>query len=283
MIWRYAIAEGLDGLRRAKMAAMVAILTMAGALTVAGVFILITLNLDTLVDDLRSRIELEVFIDNSRDDPSIQILRKQVEKITGVAAVRYVSREEAVEIFRRGFGNDFIDVWQSNPLPPSFRLTLQKSFQYGDAAQRIATQIQLLDGVEEVVYRRDFLQALDRYVSFAIALDFLIGLIVCLGVVFVVINHVRLVAFAKRRILATMQLVGATRAFVRTPFILQGLMHGLGGALITAAFFYLCEQFLLTPYRDLFFVPRFFYGVLFVLGIFLGLFASYIGVRKFVE
>lgn len=283
MIWHYGIKEGLDSMRRAKMAAVVAVLTMCGALIVAGVFMLVTLNLSAIVESLRSRIELEVFVDNSRDDDAIQALRRQIEKIRGVAAVRYVSREEAMEIFRREFGSGFIELLHSNPLPPSFRLTLQKPYQYGDAAQRIATQIQLLNGVDEVVYRQDFLRVLDRYVSFAIALDFVIGLILCAGVVFVVINHVRLVAFAKRRIIQTMQLVGATRAFVRTPFLLQGFLHGILGAALAGIFFYFCEQVLLAQYRDLFFVPRFFYAALLGLGIFLGLLAAYIGVRKFVE
>ncbi|MGH7495215.1 MAG: cell division protein FtsX [bacterium] len=283
MIWRYAIKEGFDGLRRAKMAALVAILTMAGALVVAGVFMLVTLNLASIVDTLRSRIELEVFVDNSRDDDAIQSLRRQVEKITGVAAVRYISREEAVEVFRHEFGNGFLDLLQSNPLPPSFRLALQKPYQYGDAAQRIATQIQLLDGVEEVVYRQDFLRVLDRYISFALALDFLIGLIVFLGVFFVVVNHVRLVAFAKRRIIETMQLVGASRGFVRTPFLLQGFLHGILGAFLASMLFYFSEQILLAQYRDLFFIPRGFYAALFGVGVSLGLFAAYIGARRFVE
>jgi cell division transport system permease protein len=283
LIWRYAIKEGFDGLRRAKMAALVAVLTMAGALLVAGVFMLVTLNLSSIVDKLRGRIEMEVFVDNSRDDVAIQSLRKQVEKITGVAAARYVSREEAVEIYRQEFGNGILDLLNSNPLPPSFRLTLQKPYQYSDAAQRIATQIHLLEGVDEVVYRRDFLLVIDRYISFALALDFLIGLIVFLGVIFVVVNHVRLVAFAKRRIIETMQLVGATSGFVRTPFLLQGFFHGIFGAALGCAFFYLSEQVLLVQYRDLFFIPRFFYAALFGVGIFLGLLAAYIGVRRFVE
>ncbi len=282
MILRYAIKEGFDGLRRAKMAALIAVLTMAGALIVTGVFLLVTINLAGIVDTLRSRIELEVFVDNARDEPAIQSLRKQIEKITGVAAVRYVSREEAVEVFRREFGKGFIELLQSNPLPPSFRLTLQKPYQYGDAAQRIATQIHLLNGIDEVVYRQDFLRVLDRYVSFAVAVDFLIGLVVFLGVIFVVVNHVRLVAFAKRRILETMQLVGATRTFVRTPFLLQGFLHGLFGAALAGVFFYFTEKFLLAYYRDLFFVPQMFYAGLFGLGVFLGLLAAYIGVRRFV-
>jgi cell division transport system permease protein len=265
------------------MAALIAALTMAGALVVAGVLVLVTLKHAGLVDTLRGPIQLEVFDDNSRDDTAIQALRKQVEKITGVASVRYVSREEAVEIYRHEFGNGILDLLNSNPLPPSFRLALQKPYQYSDAAQRIATQIQLLEGVDEVVYRQDFLSVLDRYISFALALDFLIGLIVFLGVIFVVVNHVRLVAFAKRHIIETMQLVGATRAFVRTPFLLQGFLHGIAGAAMACVFFYLCEQLLLAQYRDLFFIPRFFYAALFGIGILLGLLAAYIGVRRFVE
>ncbi len=265
------------------MAALITSLTMAGALIVLGIFGLLTLNLNKLVESLRSRIEVEVFVDMSKGDAELKELRRAMEKLTGVAAVRYVSREEAVEVFRREFGKEFLDLLKSNPLPPSFHITLQKSHQNNASAQRIAQQLQALVGVDEVVYRRDLVQLMDKYVGFAIALDVLVGLVIGLGAFFVVINHVRLVVFAKRRVLETMQLVGANRAFITVPFLLQGFVHGLTGGGIAVLFFSLAFRFVLLPYQELLVLPLFFYPALGMLGILLGLFAAYIGVRRFVD
>lgn len=265
------------------MAALITSLTMAGALIVLGLFALFTLNLNQLVESLRSRIEVEVFVDMGKSEADIKELRRAMEKTAGIARVRYVSREEAVEVFRREFGKEFIDLLKSNPLPPSFHITLQKAHQNSVAAQRIANQLQALPGVDEVVYRRDLVQLMDKYVGFAIAVDALIGLVIGLGAFFVVINHVRLVVFAKRRVLETMQLVGANRAFITVPFLLQGFVHGLIGGGIAILFFNLAFRFVLLPYHELLTLPALFYPALGILGILLGLFAAYIGVRRFVD
>lgn len=265
------------------MAALITSLTMAGALIVLGIFGLLTLNLNKLVESLRSRIEVEVFVDMSKSEADLKELRRAMEKVTGIASVRYVSREEAIEVFRREFGKEFIDLLKSNPLPASFHVTLQKAHQNSLAAQRIANQLQALPGVDEVVYRRDLVQLMDKYVGFAIAIDVLVGLVIGLGAFFVVINHVRLVVFAKRRVLETMQLVGANRAFITVPFLLQGLVHGLIGAGLAILFFYLAFRFVLLPYHELLSLPSLFYPALGALGVLLGLFAAYIGVRRFVD
>lgn len=283
MIWWYYIKEGWDGLRRAKMAALITSLTMAGALIVLGIFSLLTLNLNKLVETLRARIEVEVFVDMSKDEAAIKTLRREMEKVSGVASVRYVSREEAVEVFRREFGKEFIDLLKSNPLPPSFHITLQKTHQNSVAAQRIANQMQALPGVDEVVYRRDLVQLMDKYVGFTIAIDMLVGFVIGLGAFFVVINHVRLVVFAKRRVLETMQLVGATPAFITVPFLLQGLVHGVIGSGLAILFFYLAFRFVLLPYHELLTLPTLFYPALGICGALLGMFAAYIGVRRFVD
>ncbi|NUO78650.1 ABC transporter permease [candidate division KSB1 bacterium] len=283
MIWWYCLKEGWDGLRRAKMAALITSLTMAGALIVLGIFGLFTFNLTKLVETLRARIEVEVFVDMGKSEADIKELRRAMEKLSGITSVRYVSREEAVEIFRREFGKEFIDLLKANPLPPSFHVTLQKSHQNSEAAQRLANQLQALPGVDEVVYRRDLVKLMDKYVGFAIAIDALVGLVIGLGAFFVVINHVRLVVFAKRRVLETMQLVGANRTFITLPFLLQGFVHGLIGGGLAILFFHLAFRFVLLPYHELLALPAQFYPALGVFGILLGLLAAYIGVRRFVD
>ncbi|MDZ7411332.1 MAG: ABC transporter permease [candidate division KSB1 bacterium] len=283
MSWWYCLREGLDGLARAKMAALLAALTVAIALILTGIFTLVTFNLVEIVAGLRSRIELEIFVDNGRDEAGIQRLRRQIEALPGVARARYISREEAIAIFRKEFGEGFIDLLASNPLPPSFQITLEKSHQHSMAAQQLAGRLRTLEGVEEVVYRRDFVMRLERYLDFAMIGSLVVGLIVALGSIFVVINHVRLVIHAKRRLIETMQLVGASRLFVRGPFVIQGFVQGLLGGGLASAFFLLLKKFLLADYPDIVRIPAWFLPALAAGGVLLGLAAAHLGVRKYLE
>jgi len=281
--WNYVLKEGLEGFFRAKTAAVVAVITMTGSLILIGVFAVVTLNLVSIVDSLRARIELEVFVDKGRDDNGIQELRHQLEATVGVAAVRYVSPEEAIEIFRNEFGNDFLQLLESNPLPPSFRISLKPPYQHSLEAQRIAGELRTLEGVDEVVYRKEFVQVLERYISLAVTVDLVLGFLVFAGSVFVVVNQVRLVAFAKRRIIETMQLVGASRAFVRGPFVIQGILQGFLGGSLAAAAIYLGDRLLFGEFEVLIRIPLEFYVALFCTGILVGLGAAYLGVRRFVD
>ncbi|MDZ7266213.1 MAG: ABC transporter permease [candidate division KSB1 bacterium] len=265
------------------MAALLAALTVAIALILTGIFTLVTFNLVEIVAGLRSRIELEIFVDNGRDEAGIQRLRRQIEALPGVARARYISREEAIAIFRKEFGEGFIDLLASNPLPPSFQITLEKSHQHSMAAQQLAGRLRTLEGVEEVVYRRDFVMRLERYLDFAMIGSLVVGLIVALGSIFVVINHVRLVIHAKRRLIETMQLVGASRLFVRGPFVIQGFVQGLLGGGLASAFFLLLKKFLLADYPDIVRIPAWFLPALAAGGVLLGLAAAHLGVRKYLE
>jgi cell division transport system permease protein len=287
----YSLREGLDGLRRAKLASFIALLTMCFSLVVIGVLAVATLNLVTLVDAVRSRIEFEVFVDNALDEAGVAELRRQLTQMPGVAAAQFISPQEAAEIFKREFapaargqaGQSLIEVLDANPLPASFRIALQKNHQNSAAAQRVANAIEKLHGVDEVVYRRDLALALDRYVRFGLIAGALVGLVFCFGSLVLVINDVRLVIYAKRRLIEIMQLAGATRAFVFRPLLIQGFLQGAIGGLLAAVFLYLLHRLLLFALGTALQLPNFLLLGLIVLGVVLGIIASYLGARKYIQ
>jgi cell division transport system permease protein len=282
----YSFREGLDGFRRAKLASFIATITMSIALLLIGIFVVIALNLISVVESVRSHIEFEVFIDNALAEAGIQELRQQLAEVDGIAAVQFISREAAVELFKKEFGpadSKFLEVLENNPLPASFRITLKRPYQHSIAAQRIAGEVEKLPGVDEVVYRHDLLRALDRYVSLAVAVGFVLGLVVGLGAVVLVMNDVRLVIHAKRRIIETMQLVGATRAFVRRPFLVQGLLQGALGGLIASGCLYAIYRILLFEFGPVLRLPPALFAGLILGGMVLGSTASYFGARKYLR
>lgn len=279
----YCLREGIDGLFRARLATVVSAVTIAGALFLMATFAVLTYNLVRVSDWLRSRIELEAFIDKSIGDDKLQLLQARLEQTAGVASVQYIDEQEAMRIFREQWGEEFLDLLDSNPLPTSFRITLEKSQQRSEPAQALAARIELYEGIDEVVYRRDLVATVERYLSLLLGLDLIFGAIVSLGSVFVVVNQIRLVAAAKRHIIETMQLVGATRALIRWPFMIQGLIQGAAGAGLTCLIFLLFYRYFLLDYLEIFEIPPFFLSAISICGLLFGLLAGYFGVRRFVE
>jgi len=286
----YSLREGLDGFRRAKLASFIAIMSMAFALVMIGVLAVAALNLVALVDAVRSRIEFEVFVDNALDKTGTDELRRQILAVGGVAEAQFISKEAAAEIFKREFartgsqdGQSLLEILDSNPLPASFRISLQKNYQNSAAAQRVANAIEKLRGVDEVFYRRDLALALDRYVQIALIAGALVGLVFCLGALVLVVNDVRLVIHAKRRFIEIMQLVGATRAFVYRPLLVQGFLQGVVGGFLASGFIYLLYRLLLFQLGTALQLPNFLFVGLIGAGMVLGLTASYLGARKYIQ
>lgn len=279
----YTIREGLDGMRRARMASTIAVLTITIALVLLGVFVAGTLNLVRVVESVRSRVEFEVFIDNGLDEGGIGRVGKDIRNIAGIKEAAFVSSEDAKEIFRREFGDDFLDVLENNPLPASFRITLTKDAQNARDAKRLARLIEHIAGVDQVVYRQELLSALDKYIGLAVAADFILGLIVFLSSFILVINVMRLTIAAKRRIIETMQLVGATPAFIRRPFLVQGFLQGLLGGLGAAFALQLIQHLLQNQFGEMIIFPDLLFFSLVATGIFLAVTASFFGVRRYLR
>ena len=285
----YSLREGLDGFRRAKLASFIALLTMTFALILLGVLSVVAVNVSGLVDAMRSRIEFEAFIDNGLDKTEIAELRRQILQVRGVAEAQFISKEEAAEIFKREFarngkdGAGFLEALDANPLPASFRIALQKEFQNSASAQRVVQTVEKLAGVDEIVYRRDLAEALDRYVQWALLIGAALGLTFCAGAFLLVINDVRLVIHAKRKLIEIMQLVGATRGFVRRPLLMQGFLQGAFGGLLASGLIYLLHRLELAQLGAALLLPKFLFAGLMVAGILLGLTASYLGARKYIQ
>ncbi|MFX0139736.1 MAG: cell division protein FtsX, partial [Candidatus Hodarchaeota archaeon] len=184
----YSIAEGLKGLRRARFSAFASISIIFISLILIGVFIVFILNAQRLINQIQSRMELEIFIDNSYTIEQIEELRRQITVIDGIDSARYISKEEAANIFREQFGQDIFEILDENPLPSSFQVKLKPNFRSVANAKQISDEINQLDGVDEVLYRQDLLILLEKYSRIFLVIILGIGLILAIGSIFLVSN-----------------------------------------------------------------------------------------------
>lgn len=282
----YLVREGFSGFRRAKLSMSAAIFTITVALLLLSSFAIIFLNARSIVDALRTRVEMEAFLIEQVDEESRVALEASLLSVDGVEAVRFVSKDEAAEIFKQEFGEDIRRVLKFNPLPASYRITLAPSFRTTRGAESVAEQVASIVGIDEVKYRKDLLAMLDERVTTFLGIGLGVGVFILIASMFLVANTIRLAIYAKRKIIQTMKLIGATRAFIRFPFILEGLTQGLLGGLIAAGFIFLFFEYLgrrvTVHLQEFVLVEPVAYVVIVATGAILGILGSAISIRRFI-
>lgn len=279
----YSVAEGFKGLRRAKFSAFVSISTIFLSLLLIGVFTIFILNAKRLVNQVQSRLELEIFIDNSYTIDQIDDLKDRIIKINEIDSVRYISKEEAAAIFKQEFGKDIFEILDDNPLPSSFQVKLKSNFRSAVNAKQISDKLSKFEGVDQVFYRQDLLLVLERYIKIFVIIMFGIGLLLGIGSIFLVSNTIKLIILSRGTIIEIMKLVGATRRFIRSPFVVEGIIQGLIGGCFAALFFDLIIRIIKLEIPGLILINPRRYLFLIILGIFLGLVGSLMSLRKFLK
>jgi len=146
--------------------------------------------------------------------------------------------------------------------------------------------LKAVPGIDEVIYRKTLLELLDRRSRAFVIISLTAGILLTIGAIFLVSNTIRLAIYAKRKIITTMKLVGATRMFIRLPFIVEGIVQGLLGGLLSAGILYTviyyAIKFLGNEFEEIVVVEPEFYLAVVGAGILLGILGSVISVRKFI-
>ncbi len=282
----FVIKEGFMGLVRARFSGLVATFTVAISLILLGVFLIITVNFGRVVENLRSRVELEVFLEDALNEENIQKLRGEIKKINGVSEIIFISKEMAILEFHDLFKNEQKDYFETlgyNPLPASFRVKLKEDFQTVTGAEYVFNEIITLKQIntKDVVYRKEFLVLLEKYIKIAIVVGLIVGVIVCISALLLVSNNIKLIIFSKATIIETMKLVGATRFFIQVPLHIQGTVQGFMGGVVSALFLYGLMRLGSVEISGLINVSWKIYWSLTLMGALLGVSGSFTAVRRY--
>jgi cell division transport system permease protein len=278
---RYILKETGDGFTRAWGSCLFAIFTIAFFLSLLGFLALVSANIDYFKQTLNERLQLQVFLSNALDDHEIAALSDRVSRLPGVIKVSFVSKQMAAEEFQREFGRELFATLEENPLPSSLVVVLSGTGQDETRIKQITSRIEQESGVDEVVYHFKTLFKLQHYARLAATTSWILVLFVTLGSLFVVSNNIRLVISARKQIINTMRLVGATPGFVRTPLILEGTLQGLGGALLAGLMLYIVNKVLTSLVSGLLPVPAVSLLLLGVIGGILGFLGSLLAIKRY--
>ncbi|MGA9115483.1 MAG: permease-like cell division protein FtsX [Bacteroidota bacterium] len=279
----------MSGFTRTKLSTALSVITIALSLLLLGAFAILTINASRFVEELRNRVELEAFLEEPPAREQTEALGGAITRIEGVERVQYVSQEEAARIFREEFGEEInVEVFPDfNPLPASFKVRLKDGYKTSREAARIQAVLDSLPGVDRVIYRKEFLELIDARTASAHMLALGLGVLVSLSAIFLVSNTIRLAIYAKRQIIRTMELVGATGSFIRMPFLLEGLIQGLLGGIAASAVLYALLEYaaplVSADFASFIRMQPGFYLILAAAGMGLGLLGSIISVARFIR
>lgn len=277
----YSVKEAFAGMRRAKTSTFISISTMTFLLLIIGLFGIIYLNIDHLVDVLNAKVDIQAFVSGTLDDNEIANLGAKLVNIDGVANVQLISKEAAAKEFQKEFGQDVFDVLEENPLPSSFLLTLKKEDQTIVDVKKIAAKIERVPGIDEVNYHGEALNLLNKFSNIASIVNILLLLFVTLGSLFIVSNTIRLIILARKNIIETMKLVGATRGFIRSPFLLEGIFQGTTGGAIAFLFIFISSKLVISHWPGILYLPDYYYFLIIGTGFILGLTGSMIAIKRY--
>lgn len=282
----YTLRESISGFKRAKLSTFVSIITISISLLLLGVFAVVTINTTRVIDALRNSVEMEAFLQEPLTREEITALQKRVAAIGGVARVEYISKDEAARIFKEEFGQDIKSVIDFNPLPPSFKIFLTDGYKTAVRSNAIYEKLVAIEGIESVLYRKALLEFIDEKTAVVHNVTLGLGILISVSAIFFVSNTIRLAIYAKRRLLRTMALVGATAGFIRLPFLLEGAIQGFFGGLLASGLLYLLLEFssrlLLIDLSEFIHMEPIYYLSVLGAGIVLGLVGSVISVARFI-
>ena len=218
--------------RRLRNAYLSAVISISLVLLLVGVASLLLVNAKGVSDYFKENMQVSVMMKQSVEEVDALVYKDELDRRDFIRSSVFVSREQGRQEMEQLLGDDFLNVFETAPIPLSLDITLNAEYVSADSIEVVKTYIMESPLVEEVVYQRSLIDALNANLSrISMVLGVFIALLLFIS--FVLINNtVRLTVFARRFTIHTMKLVGATRSFIRAPFLVQSLVQGMLAACI---------------------------------------------------
>ena len=233
---KYFFDEAAASLWRGFRTSLIAATTITVAFVVLGAFLILTSNMERVFTRWQEAAEFSVYLSDTVTANQRTAIEKSLRDSAAVGAIEAVSKEDAVRRFKQNFGTlaDAAGDLGANPLPASVEVRLRPNANPADV-EALAQKAAALPGVADVRYDRQWIQRLMYAVGLVRAGGFTLAALLLLAAALTVASVVRLALFARREEIHIMQLVGAPIAYIRGPFIVEGLIQGGAGAVVALA------------------------------------------------
>lgn len=264
------------------------VVSVSLVLFLLGILGLVLINAKELSDYFRESLSFSVLLSDDAKEADIRMLQKDLDAKPYVKSTEYVSKDAAAVKMKEDLGEDFISFLGDNPLPPSIDVYLYAGYTSPDSVAKIEKYILSYPFVKEVYYQESLLFLINKNVQKISLFLLVLASFLFLIAVTIINNTIRLSIYSKRFLIRTMQLVGATRSFIRKPFLIRSIYHGLIASLIAMTLLlgllYLIERefFMMFSYESTKLLLLL--GVLIVMiGILINIISTFFSVNRFLS
>ncbi len=284
------MSEKSSNKRRVAGSYFMSLMSITLVLFLLGVFALLMMHAQKLSNHFRENIGFEIVMNSNVKEASIIKLQKELDAMPAVKSTEYITKEEAIRRLSDDLGEDFLQ-WlgnEENPLLPSIDVYFNAEYANPDSLNVIEQQLLKSKDIKEIYYQKSLVDLIDQNVNRIGMVLMGISIILLIIAITLIRNTIRLRIYANRFLVRSMQLVGATPAFIRRPFIRSGILQGFFGALLTDLLLALMLYGLTKRIPELSFVQDYriviciFVGII-LLGILLGGLSTRLALRKYLH
>jgi len=231
----YAFRLAAQSLFREKWINLLSILTIASGLLIISISLFTVYNIDTATKKLPEKFSLMLYFDDGIEKDKIDSVIDSLKKDSAVSTVKFISKDEAMREMKgmlKSSGSIFEGL-DENPLPDSLEIRLKREDVSPAAVKKIADQALKIKGVHEVEYGEKFLSTLHHLKVGLKTIGMILIALISTGIIFVCYSTVKILFYRRKDEIETFKLLGATKAFIRTPFLIEGAFIGAAGGLVS--------------------------------------------------
>ena len=228
----FIFAEGFKNVWRHKSSAVSSIFSIYLTLIVSGSLLIISQNTNKLIEYLRDKYKIEVFFKDDVTEQRVTELVTEFKKKNIVQSITVISKKDAERIFKSQFGDDILGLLGYNPLPISCVINLKKDWPSRLDLQPIISDLKKYREVDEIRHQGKLISRIESYYDRFLQIMIIAISITLIIAIFIISNTVRLTIFSKKQLIKSLQLIGATKWFIKGPFIIEGIVHGLIAAVL---------------------------------------------------
>ena len=288
---KYYFKEAAISLVRNSWLTMASTGTIIISLLILGSSILLVLNMRHIAEDLESSLEITAFLAEGLSQEQMDELGESIKFVPGVEEISFVTKEQALDDLKAGFGEragTLVGLEENNPLPFSYQVKTREA----DQVPETARHLEELEGVDQVSYGQGVVEKLLSFTAWIRIWGSLALIILGVAAILLIATCIRMSIFSRRREIGIMKMLGATNFFVHMPFLLEGMIIGLTGGIITAVLIHfgysslLSRVMLVMPFVHLIddsgTIYRLLGGIL-ATGLIIGVVGSTLSLRRFLR
>lgn len=238
----YTFKESFKNLWRNRLMSLASITSVSATLLILGIIFILVMNINNFSQGAKDQFKtIQIYLNEGIEEQEIDTLENNINQLEGVTSVEYESKEDALVNMKESWGDNgyLLNGLEENPLPNSIIIDLG-NIEYADY---VVNNVNEMEGVDEVKYYRDIINKIISITNYIRNIGLIIIFVLIAISTFIISNTIKLALNARRREINIMKYVGATNWFIRWPFILEGTILGLIGALISTGIIYYAYQY----------------------------------------